>query len=201
MRWWNETIAAVGDHLPIGLLALLSIAVTALIAAGLWYWPAWSPTRWPWRTMLRRIRAWRPHWPRWRGWRRRKRTVPVPDDTAADELPDLPAVVLVGDANRHAVEQNYAHAVRERLRAIVRELIERGVIPYRPGWTVAELAASAGQAYPPLVPPLAAAVEVFSSIWYGLRPATMDDDLAMRAYAEAVTRSLTPVSAGRVGTP
>jgi hypothetical protein len=197
MRFWNERVAAIADHVPIGLLALLSLVVTALVAAGLYYWPAWSPTRWPWhrlvarlrRFSLRRLLGWRPRLPRWRR-RRRRKPEPAAKSENAAELPEVPAEVLVRAANTHAVELNYAEAVRERLRAIVRELIERGVIPYRPGWTVTELAASAIAAHPVLGPPLTAAVDTFSGIWYGLRPATVDDDRAMRSYADAVSRCL-----------
>jgi hypothetical protein len=199
MRSWNETVAALADHVPIGLLALFTLVVTALVAAGWWYWPAWSPRRWPWRRLAglrlfsrRRLLAWRPRVPRWR--RRRPARAVAPPEVEA-ELAAVPAAVLVRAADTLAIGQNYAEAVRERLRAIVRELIERGVIPYRPGWTVTELAASAIAVQPVLAPPLTAAVDTFSGIWYGLRPATADDDAAMRAHADAVSRSLT-VGAG-----
>jgi hypothetical protein len=84
-----------------------------------------------------------------------------------------------------------AEAVRERLRGIVRGLIERGVIPHSPGWTVTELAAAATRVRPALTPPLDGAAAVFSEIWYGLRPAHAADDQAMRSYAEGISTIVT----------
>jgi Domain of unknown function (DUF4129) len=73
----------------------------------------------------------------------------------------------------------------------VRGLIEAGVIPHSPGWTVTELAAAAGHFRPSLAPPLRAATGVFSEIWYGLRPAHASDDAAMREYATQIAQTLT----------
>jgi len=85
--------------------------------------------------------------------------------------------------------------VRERLRAIVRELIDREVIQHRPGWTITELAAIAARARPATADPLRGAAMVFSDIWYGQRPATAGDDVAMRGYAASVHSAL-EVAAG-----
>jgi hypothetical protein len=68
----------------------------------------------------------------------------------------------------------------------VRDLIERGVLPQTPGWTVTELAVAAIAKRPGLVGPMRSAVDIFSDIWYGLRPATVEDDQAMRTHAAAV---------------
>jgi len=125
---------------------------------------------------------------RWR-WRRRKRTkgrAEAEDEYAPDELPDLPAAQLALTADELAAAGRYKEAVRERLRAMVRDLIERGVLPQTPGWTVTELAVAAIANRPALATPMRAAVAIFSEIWYGLRPATADDDRAMRAHAAAV---------------
>ena len=136
---------------------------------------------------------WRFRWARWRlrwRWRwRRRRDTPAGEEEpelAPDELPDLPAVALVLSADELAAQGRYKEAVRERLRAIVRELVERQVVDYRPGWTVTELAAMAGQARPATATPLAAASEVFSSIWYGQADATASHDAAMRVHADQV---------------
>jgi hypothetical protein len=56
---------------------------------------------------------------------------------------ELPAVTFVELADRLARRAATAEAIRERLRGMVRELIERGVLEHRPGWTVTELAAVA----------------------------------------------------------
>jgi hypothetical protein len=114
---------------------------------------------------------------------------PVP--VAGDELPDLPAAAFVSLADRLAAQGRFAEAVRERLRAIVRELIDSGLLDHRPGWTVTELAAAAGAARPPVRPGLDAASRLFSDIWYGQRPADADDDRRMRGYARQVHAALT----------
>ena len=89
-----------------------------------------------------------------------------------------------------AAAGRYKEAVRERLRAIVRDLIDRGVIPVSPGWTVTELARFASLSRPALASPLQVAIDVFSEIWYGLRPATADDDAQLRSTADDVRRLL-----------
>lgn len=208
MRAWNEFVARLGDVVPVPLLGLL-LLLAAGLAALLWYW-------WPeWFRALGRIRLPRLRWPRWRSprwwwpklrWRRRRRRrsesagEPVePLDLPADELPEVPAGVLALGADELAAQGRYKEAVRERLRAIVRDLVERRVIEHHPGWTVTELATAAGHARPPCAAPLAAASEVFSRIWYGQFPATAADDAAMRRYAEQVRAALeTRVAEGRV---
>lgn len=204
MRWWNEFVANVADHLPGGVLtlALILFAAAALSSLLLATWPAWRPSRWrlrrlSWPRFRLRWPTWgrlRRAWLRWRWrltWRRRSRRRPgrgaEPGD---DELPELPAAALALTADELAAAGRYAEAVRERLRAIVRDLIERGVIPHTPGWTVTELGRAAGQARPELAPPLAAAGEVFSEIWYAMRAARLDDDVAMRAYAQQIQQVL-----------
>lgn len=212
-RWWNETVAAFGDVIPLPLLAFLMFLATAVIALALYFWPHWLPWRWRiWdrrgggsrggrrRGQRFRFRFGAFRW-RWRlRWRRRKRRgEPEPaDELGPDELPDLPAQVLVLTADQLAAAGRYAEAVRERLRAIVRDLIERGIIPHSPGWTVTELAAAATRVRPPLAPALGGAADIFSGIWYGLRPAAADDDHAMRGHADAV-RSLVAEPVGVPG--
>jgi hypothetical protein len=161
-------------------------------------WPRWR-LRWPrWRWQLagwqwlRRLR-----WPDWRRWLslfRRRRTAepaPVPENLSPpEELPDLPVEAFVSLADRLAAEGRYAEAVRERLRAIVRELVDHGVIEHHPGWTVTELAAAAALARPVVAAPVGAAALLFSDIWYGLRRAGRDDDELMRRHAEGVRTAL-----------
>ena len=83
-------------------------------------------------------------------------------------------------ADEAAAQGRYADAVRERLRAVVRELEARGVLDSRPGRTAGEVARDAGAAVPLLTGPLQRAALTFDQIWYGQRPA----DAA--AYAELV---------------
>jgi hypothetical protein len=176
-RWWDETVAALGDVLPLPLLTLLVLVLAVLVAV-------------LWSTYPRWVRR-----PRLRLRRRRRRTDEAADDALAaleeaaladDALPDLPAPTLVSLADRLAAQGRFAEAVRERLRAIVRLLVDRRVIEHHPGWTVTELAAAAGHVRPAADPPLRAAGRVFSDIWYGERPATADDDHRMRALAAEV---------------
>ncbi|MGE5831030.1 MAG: DUF4129 domain-containing protein [Micromonosporaceae bacterium] len=204
MRWWNEFVANVADHVPGGVptLGLILLAVAALSSLLLATWPAWLPWRWRLGRLGRlRFRLRRPTWRRlgriglrWRWrlrWGRRSRRKAGGDaELADDQLPELPAAVLALTADELAAAGRFAEAVRERLRAIVRGLIEGDVIPHTPGWTVTELSRAAGQARPDLASPLSAAGEVFSEIWYALRPARLDDDTAMRAYAEQIGQTL-----------
>jgi hypothetical protein len=218
-RWWTEAVASLGDVLPLPLAALV-LVLSAALAAALWYWfPAWVPRRlprlrrprlrglrWPrlhWRWPRLRWPRWRrlhwrrPSWPRlhWR-WRRRRKTPTAKLDEdvlvllSGEELPELPAATFASLADRFAAEGRYAEAVRERLRAMVRELVERRIIEHRPGWTVTELAVHAGRSRPAVDGPLRAAGAVFSDLWYAERPALLTHDSRMRELAEEVHQAL-----------
>jgi hypothetical protein len=201
-RWWNDTVATVGDSMSLGLAVLLLFVAAGLCAAALYWWPSWLPWRW-WRLLsIGAGGRWpRPHWPRlrwrWRRprWRRRRgepeaEAVDEPTTVGGDELPDLPAEAFMSLADRLAAQGRFAEAVRERLRGIVRELVDRDVVQNRPGWTVTELAAMAGTAWPPARPPLDAACRTFSDIWYGQRPANAVHDGQMRERAGEVHAAL-----------
>jgi hypothetical protein len=203
-------VAALGEFTPGGvpMLALVLFLLAALVAVLWFWWPAWLPSRWPrlgraGRRARRTRRTRRFGWPRlgrlrwrWR-WRRRRRASAMAAglDLPDDQVPDLPATVLALTADELAAAGRYKEAVRERLRAIVRDLIERQVISPAPGWTVTELAGWAGRARPAVAAPLRDASDIFSDIWYGLRPATVDDDRAMRERAEQVRQTLDSPSA------
>jgi hypothetical protein len=75
-------------------------------------------------------------------------------------------------AERAAAAGDYAEAVRERFRAVVRELEQRGVLDPRAGRTVDEVAFEAGRALPVLADDLRGAAVQFDDVWYGGRPAT-----------------------------
>jgi hypothetical protein len=214
-RFWSELVANLADHVSGGVptLVFLTVLAAALTALGWYFWPAWLPWHWHWhgwrrgnRSPRRRRRRWalrlgRLRWrlPRWRRWRRRAKASTEPAELPPDALPDLPAEVFALTADQLAAAGRYAEAVRERLRAIVRDLIERDVLPHSPGWTVTELARGAAIARPPLAGPLAEAVAIFSEIWYGLRPATAGDDAAMRARAGAVAAILAEPATATAG--
>jgi hypothetical protein len=206
IRWWNELVAQVGDTISLGLVVLLLLLVAGLTGAGWYFWPKWWPGNWTWRRRdrKRRKRQWRwprLRWPRWRWpWRRRKRPVEaaepelVPHET--EGLPELPTETFVSLADQLAAQGRFAEAVRERLRGIVRELVDAGVVEHRPGFTITELARSASLARPSVRVPLDAASLLFSDIWYGQRPATAGHDARMRRYADEVHAALTQLPVG-----
>jgi hypothetical protein len=208
-RLWSESVARLADHVSGGVptLFFLTALAAVLVALGWHFWPSWLPWNWRWHGSKRRRRdrrtrrwwrfrlgrlRWRlPRWrlPRWRLRRRRRKLTTVATELAElppDALPELSAELLTLTADQFAAAGRYAEAVRERLRATVRGLIERDVLQPSPGWTVTELARGAAVARPPLAAPLAEAVAVFSEIWYGMRSATAADDDAMRGHADAV---------------
>ncbi|MGW4896932.1 DUF4129 domain-containing protein [Kitasatospora sp. NPDC004240] len=75
------------------------------------------------------------------------------------------------DAERHAAAGEWADAVRERMRAVVRGLEERTLLDPRPGRTADEAAAEAGRTLPGHAAALAAAARTFDDIAYGERVA------------------------------
>lgn len=89
-------------------------------------------------------------------------------------------------ADEAAGGERWAEAVRERMRALVRELELRGVLEPRAGRTASEIAAEAGAAVPAVADGLHRAARVFDEIWYGGRPATREAAEQVRAVDESV---------------
>jgi hypothetical protein len=207
IRWWNEQVARIDDTMTLGLAILLLLLAAGLVGAAWYFWPRWWPGTWSRRERdrVRRKRRWRwprLRWPRWRWpWRRRKKPAGaaepelVPHET--EGLPELPVETFVSLADQLAAQGRYAEAVRERLRGIVRELVDAGVVENRPGFTITELARAASHARPSVRVPLDAASLLFSDLWYGQRPATAAHDARMRRYAAEVHAALTPVGVAR----
>jgi hypothetical protein len=86
------------------------------------------------------------------------------------------SAVLTADQHRELAESaardgRYAEAVRERLRAVVRDLEARGVLDPQPGRTAGEVAREGGAAVPEVAQDLQRAARVFDEVWYGGRPA------------------------------
>jgi len=75
-------------------------------------------------------------------------------------------------ADRAAGAGDWAEAVAQRMRAIVRSGQERGLIDAQPGWTADEVASALGRALPGSDPALGAAARTFDEVRYGGRPAT-----------------------------
>jgi hypothetical protein len=186
MIFWNELVAAWGDIFSLGLTVLVLI-VAAAITAVLWYtWPSW------WRALARlRVRD-------RKGRKRKEREAREVTDEELDalveneeELPAIDPVVYTTLADRFAADGRYAEAVRERLRAMVRQLITEGVLTHHPGWTVTELAREAGAVRAGVGGPVTAASGIFSDIWYAKRPALIEHDAQMRGYATELSAALT----------
>ena len=75
-------------------------------------------------------------------------------------------------AEHSAGQQDWAKAIRQRLRAIARQLEEDGVLNPVPGRTAGELAHDAGAKMPGYAGDLAAAAAAFDDVTYGERPGT-----------------------------
>lgn len=99
-------------------------------------------------------------------------------------------------ADTHAARGEWADAVRERLRAVVRSLEERDLLDTRPGRTADEAAAEAGRVLPGCAEQLRAAARTFDDVWYGARPATAAMDAQLRAADDAVRRARPGAPAG-----
>jgi hypothetical protein len=92
-------------------------------------------------------------------------------------------------ARQFAASARWAEAIREHLRAIARELEQRGVLDPRPGRTAAELCREASRELPALARDLSTATSTFESVWYGGRTATADDERLLRDLDNAVAGS------------
>jgi hypothetical protein len=115
---------------------------------------------------------------------------------AADLSPRLSADEHRRRADGYARDGRYAEAVRERMRAIVRELEDRGVLEPRPGRTADEVARDAGMIVPAVAGDLRSAAQLFDEIWYGGRPASAGADAAMREADQRVRSAQLTVAVG-----
>jgi hypothetical protein len=89
-------------------------------------------------------------------------------------------------ADELAGHGDYAGAVRERFRAIVRELEHRGVLDGRPGRTANEVAVEAGKILTALRADLLTAARLFDDVTYGGRAATAGADAGLRSLDQYV---------------
>ncbi|MPZ64026.1 MAG: DUF4129 domain-containing protein [Pseudonocardiaceae bacterium] len=101
-------------------------------------------------------------------------------------------------ADDHAARGEWADAIRERLRAIVRSLEERDLLEVRPGRTADEAAIEAGALLPSCDAGLREAALTFDDVWYGSRRATaaMDEQLRTVDADTAAARPSLPAVAG-----
>jgi hypothetical protein len=95
------------------------------------------------------------------------------------------------EAVRLAAEGRWAEAIRERLRAVARDLEERVILEPRPGRTADELAEEAARALPDIAEALRSGVGVFDDVWYGDRPGTREGYDRLTALDE-LTRAARP---------
>jgi hypothetical protein len=128
-----------------------------------------------------------------------RRGVRTDTDTATVELSGpLDAAEHRRRADAHAAQGQFAEAVRERMRAIVRELEARGVLEPRPGRTADEVAVEGARAVPAVAVDLRTAATVFDEVWYGGRTATAQADAVLRQADERIRRAqLAVAGAGR----
>ncbi|WP_327008369.1 DUF4129 domain-containing protein [Dactylosporangium sp. NBC_01737] len=180
-RGWAGFLQVLSDVIGLPLLVFSLLLLSILGGVLHYFYPRWVPTRFP---RLRRRKTAKKEKPG------KVEPVELTDEELAaltgDELPDLPAEVFLTLADRLAAEGRYAEAVRERLRAIVRGLVERRAVEVLPGMTVTEVAHAAAGVAPGVEPPLRGATGIFSDIWYGQLPATAEHDTLMRQYAAEV---------------
>ena len=85
-----------------------------------------------------------------------------------------------------AAQGRWADAVRERLRAVVRELEARGALDPRPGRTAGEIARDGGAALPEVADDLLRAARLFDEVWYGGRPADASSYAVLVAVDERI---------------
>ncbi|BEL04955.1 hypothetical protein Q0Z83_031460 [Actinoplanes sichuanensis] len=177
MRGYDDFVGDIFATVPPAVLLLALLVLTALIAAG-WYWyPAWIPRRWP-RLRLRLPRFSLPKLRRRR--KPRHGTEPATRPTRRTKTDKTPTAARGSLADRLAAEGRYAEAIRERLRDTVADLTRAGLITPEPGDTANELATAAGTGRPAVSPALDGATGLFSDIWYGRRPAGPPEDERMR---------------------
>jgi hypothetical protein len=94
-----------------------------------------------------------------------------PAPTALFTDADRTAADFRVEADRFAASGAWAEAVRARLRAVVRDVEERGLVDVRPGRTADEIARDAGRALPAVAADLRTAARLFDDVWYGGRTA------------------------------
>ncbi|MFF7636536.1 DUF4129 domain-containing protein [Kitasatospora sp. NPDC008050] len=103
-------------------------------------------------------------------------------------------------AQRHAAEGDFAAAVREQMRALVRSLEERTLLDPRPGRTADEAAAEAGRHLPAHATALREAARLFDDIAFGERTADRHGYQQL-ADLDQVLRRTRPTSPAPVGAP
>jgi hypothetical protein len=99
---------------------------------------------------------------------------------------DRSAADFRAEADLFASSGAWAEAVRARLRAVVRDVEERGLVDVRPGRTADEIARDAGRALPAVAADLRTAARIFDDVWYGGRTADPSSYARLVAVDDAV---------------
>ncbi|OLT55419.1 DUF4129 domain-containing protein [Cellulosimicrobium sp. CUA-896] len=114
--------------------------------------------------------------------------VVLDDDTrSADELRAA--------ADAAAAAGDWASAVLERYRAVVRALEERALLDPRPGRTAWEAAEAAGERLPDVAVGLARGAHLFDDVCYGKAPVGPDADASLRELDARAAATRPPVRA------
>ncbi len=129
----------------------------------------------------------------WHARRATRRSAATGASIFADE--ELSAAEHRAAAERFAASGEWAQAIRERLRAIARDLQERAILDASPGRTADELAAAAGRELPSLAGELAAGARLFDDVTYGDRPGTADGYARLARLDEQVAAARPAVEA------
>ena len=160
VRWLDRAVSHLSERAPGGAVGLLVLVAAAV---GLVWFALWraGPLR-----------------------RAGRRAAPP-----ATVDPTLSAQQHRQRAEEFAAAGRYAEAIRERMRAVVRELEMRGVLEPRLGRTADEVAEEAGEQVPAVGEPLRAAAAIFDEVWYGGRPGTAEADRTLRQVDDTVRRT------------
>nr|WP_277344788.1 DUF4129 domain-containing protein [Cellulomonas sp. IC4_254] len=102
-------------------------------------------------------------------------------------------------ADAAAARGDWAAAVADRFRALVRSLEERAVLEEQPGRTAHEAVEAAGLRLPVHAVDLRAAGRLFDDVVYGERTPRAEDDAALRELDARVTATRPTLPAGLTG--
>jgi hypothetical protein len=130
-----------------------------------------------------------------------RRTVRLRGPDAQDPLRPLASADHRRLAAEFEAQGRHAEALREWLRAAIKSIEDRGVLPPLPGRTGAATAREAGPLLPAAADGLRAATLAFDEVWFGGRAATAADVELARATADAVLSARVGQPAGARSAP
>lgn len=129
--------------------------------------------------------------------RRSRRVVGARGVLDADDRRTAAEIRAAADAA--AARGDWAAAVADRFRALVRSLEERAVLEEQPGRTAHEAVEAAGLRLPAHAVDLRAAGRLFDDVVYGERTPRAEDDAALRELDARVTATRPTLPAGFAG--